>query len=1342
MKILLVDDERSFLEQAEMFLKKEEKNFVIDTTYSAKKAMKKLETNMYDAVISDYQMPEMDGLEFLEAIREEKEMDIPFIIFTGKGREKVAIKALNLGADRYIQKGGDPKSQYSVLAQAVKQEIKHFKDAREKKKVEAELSSLVKASEDPIYIVDKECNILFANNAELQKTEMEFDEIINSRFIESHPKDDAIEFRKKVEEVIKTGEPQTHEVKHEDDKKYYYRTLSPIKNPSTGEIDRIAVISKDITDRKEMEDYLKESEQKYRRLVETTGDLIFVHDERGNIKFVNKAGLIFSGYTEEEVLGKNIMEFIPEDELKVLLERKKKRIEEENKDRQHFETAFINKEGKRIDVDVQSTPIFEEEQFKGELVVARDITESEQRKEDLKKYQDIFEEVPEPVMLQDLEGNYVLLNRAVSDYAGTPKNELLGKDESVFMDESSYKKISKRKKEVLEKEEPIEYEVAVNHVDKGKREIKTKRFPFCDRNRKLIGTVAICRDITKRKNKERRRKTIEEKYKTLFDELSDALFLEGKEGNIIEVNEEACELLGYDRDELTDMSVDDLVPDDEDKLLPGEIDEATLNGKPLETVNLSKFGTKIPVEVRGKIIELEGEERLLVSLRDITERKEVIDKRDEYQKILSSTLEAVNSLLIVVDEDLKIAYCNWKDHEWVPEENREKRGYCYKELKNYDEPCDHCPPLKTFEDGETRFYEDKNPIDGSYKEISVVPIFDEDDEVKYVLENVRDVTEQKKRKEELKREKRRFEAIFENSPVGIALVDDGPEIIKTNEAFSEMLGYDKEELEGMNIEKITHQEDYERETEYVNKLKEGKLQNFQIEKRYLKKSGEVLWATLTTNIVRDEDGNYLFGLGIIQDITDRKKVEENLKEAQARMSTLLSTIPSYVYMKDEDLNFVTANETLCKMLGVTKEEIKGKNDYDFFPKENAEGYQSDDRKVVETGEPVIDRIEKVPESDGEVTWNLTNKRPIKDDEGNVIGLVGQTMDITERIKAEKELEKREKELRTVTSGSNDAIIMIDSKDRIQFWNEAAEDMFGYTEEEAKEKKANDMIAPDEYSEEYEYGLTEFRKTGEGRVLDNTVEVKAIKKDGNKIPVELSVSSLEMEDELHAVAVIRDITERKKAEEREEFLHSLLRHDVANKNRVVQGYLELLEEYDLTEEIEKLIKNSKKAVDKSINLIEKVRILKDAQKEETKEVDLPTIIRKTVNEERPMCEEAGMELKIECPEKKCKIKAGTLINNVFSNLIENSVRHSEGDLLEIHVDIREDEVICTFEDNGKGIPDKDKEDIFEKGYTTDEKRGTGLGLFLVKMLMDIYNGKIAVKKSELGGARFDIHLKRK
>ncbi len=1342
MKVLLVDDEKSFLEQGKIFLKKEDETFKIDTLPSAEKAVEKLKANGYDAIISDYQMPEMNGLEFLKEIREEKQMDIPFVIFTGKGREEVAIKALNLGADRYIQKGGDPKSQFGVLAQAVKQEIKHYEDAREKKKVEAELSSLVKASEDPIYIVDKDCNILFANRAELDKTGMTFDEITDSKFIESHPKDDTLEFRKKVEEVIKTGEPQTHEVKHEEDKKYYYRTLSPIRNPSTGEIDRIAVISKDITDRRDMEEDLKESEQKYRRLVETTGDLIFIHDERGKVKFVNKAGLEFSGYDEEEVIGKNIMEFIPDSELGTLLERKKRRVEEGDMGRQHFETAFIDKDGERMAVDVQSTPLSERGEFKGELVVARDISDSKERKEKLKKYQKIFEEISDPVMLQDLDGKYILLNEAVSEYAGLAKEELIGKDESEFMDERSYEKINEKKQEVLEKEEQIEYEVTVDHKDKRERYIKTSRFPFYDRDNNLIGTVAICKDITKQKEKEKSRKSIEKKYKTLFDELSDALFLEDEEGNILEVNDEACDLLGYNDEEFMDMKVDDLVPEGEDKLLPGEIDEATLDGKPLKTVNLSKDGTKVPVEVRGKMIEVEGKERLLVSLRDIRERKEVEQDLKRYKLAVEKSEEQI----AVIDDNYSYMLVNdafLEYHELDREDviGREVKDIVGEKLfKNtIKENVDKCLQGKTLQYTMTRKYPEAGNV---HLDVLYYPLKEEDN-IQGVVAVIRNITDRKEKEKRLEERIKRDRRLFENLGDAVFVVKVGGEnhgeILMANEVATEQTEWKKNELIGKNI----HQWIVEGPLEITTEKVAEKLENDESVSITLKrerKDGSTYWSEET--IVPFQYDGVDASIVVSRDITERKEMEKELRKTKARMSTLLSTIPSYVYMKDENLNFVTANDALCDMLGVSKEEIKGKDDYDFFPEEDADSYQSDDRKVVETGESVRNRIEKVPVGDGNITWNLTNKRPIKDDEGNVIGLVGQTLDITERIEAEEELRKREKELRTVTSGTRDAIIMIDSKDRVQFWNEGAEDMFGYTEEEAKEKKAHDLIAPDKYLEKYETGFDKFRETGEGKVLDDTIEVDAKRKDGTSFPIELSVSSLKKDDELIAVAVIRDITERKEAEEREEFLHSLLRHDVANKNRVVHGYLELLKEYDLSEEVVDIVENSEVAIEKSIKLIEKVRILREAQNEEIEELDISTIIKNNVSQIRPMVKEAGMKIEKECPEDPCMVKGGPLIDNVFSNIIENSVKHSDGSKLMIHTEVTQDEVICIFEDDGKGIPEEDEDNIFEKGYTTDEERGTGLGLFLVQMLLDIYDGKIEIGKSELGGARFDIHLKRK
>jgi len=148
----------------------------------------------------------------------------------------------------------------------------------------------------------------------------------------------------------------------------------------------------------------------------------------------------------------------------------------------------------------------------------------------------------------------------------------------------------------------------------------------------------------------------------------------------------------------------------------------------------------------------------LYNMQSEQERLEAEAKRDEYQGILNSTLNAVDSLLMVIDNNHRIVLSNWRDHGWVPKEKRSKRPYCYQVMKNFSSPCEYCPPAKTFQDGKLRWYEDQNPIDNSYKEISVTPIFNKNGQVEFVLENVRDVTEQKHNQQALQQAKEDAEA--------------------------------------------------------------------------------------------------------------------------------------------------------------------------------------------------------------------------------------------------------------------------------------------------------------------------------------------------------------------------------------------------------------------------------------------------------------------------------------------------------------------------------------------------------------------------------------------------------
>lgn len=180
--VLLVDGEPGMLEQTKTYLEKENGNFKIDTVSTVDKALATLDKHDYDAVVSDYMMPDKDGLELLKMLRKDRSSDIPYIIFTGRSEEDVAIEALNLGANHYIRKKGDPKSQYKDLAQAITQEVEHQRKYKEKEKLEEKLSSLVDGSGDYIYVVNEDCDILFANKAKLDHYDLTIDEITDCKY--------------------------------------------------------------------------------------------------------------------------------------------------------------------------------------------------------------------------------------------------------------------------------------------------------------------------------------------------------------------------------------------------------------------------------------------------------------------------------------------------------------------------------------------------------------------------------------------------------------------------------------------------------------------------------------------------------------------------------------------------------------------------------------------------------------------------------------------------------------------------------------------------------------------------------------------------------------------------------------------------------------------------------------------------------------------------------------------------------------------------------------------------------------------------------------------------------
>lgn len=308
--VLHVDDEPAFLDISNFFLA-QSGNFTVDTVSSSSEALTLLNLKAYDAVISDYQMPGMNGIAFLKAVRE-RFGDLPFILFTGRGREEVVIDAINNGADFDIQKGGDVKAEFAELAHKIRQAVRRRETERELRNSEERLRSFIETTREAFALVDEEGKLLEWNAGAERISGITKEEALGSylwdltfRMLPDEYRTDErrVLIEQRIRKSLKTGipvfdEPQIIKSEGPGGSRVYTRqTLFPIR---TGKGFRIGSISQDITREKLAQDALRESEKKYHDLAELLPQAVFETDTHGTLTYTNRIAFQYFGYTEDE----------------------------------------------------------------------------------------------------------------------------------------------------------------------------------------------------------------------------------------------------------------------------------------------------------------------------------------------------------------------------------------------------------------------------------------------------------------------------------------------------------------------------------------------------------------------------------------------------------------------------------------------------------------------------------------------------------------------------------------------------------------------------------------------------------------------------------------------------------------------------------------------------------------------------------------------------------------------------------------------------------------------------------------------------------------------------------
>jgi len=559
-----------------------------------------------------------------------------------------------------------------------------------------------------------------------------------------------------------------------------------------------------------------------------------------------------------------------------------------------------------------------------------------------------------------------------------------------------------------------------------------------------------------------------------------------------------------------------------------------------------------------------------------------------------------------------------------------------------------------------------------------------------------------------------FQAILDNIPVAIIGTNEYGKISLFNREAELLTGYDAEDAFLKPISLIYWKGSY-------NKIKEELAINDKLETETLLMDKEGAKVPVHAMLVKISDEN------VMGFYTKSKKEKEEIYQS------LLKNALFGIYILQEG-KIVYINPIAEELLGYEEGELIGEH----FTKI----VHPDDVAIVKKRYMAREKGKKSPSKyevklltkNGEVRHVEIMATPIT--YKGKPAVLGNAIDITERKIAEEALWQSEKKYRGVIENAVEGIYRATVDGEILEVNKAFLDIFGYDSfNEFKEDMPNALDIYLNPNDRKKF-LNELTKKG---VIKN-YEISYRKKNGGMIIANESAWLIEKNGERIIEGIIHDITQRKKAEEEAEFYNSLLRHDLGNKNQIVLGYLELLQKYDLGEKERELLKKALEAVETSNELITKVRFLHQIEEEKIRSIDVDKVIKKVAQAYKEEAEKNGMEINY----KKTGIKAmaGILFEEMIANIVENAVKHSGGSILKISASEEGDYCRISIEDDGKGIPDSMKENIFNKKFKGKESKGSGLGLYIVKKLVEKYGGRIEVSDGTKKGTRFDIYLPKK
>lgn len=900
--------------------------------------------------------------------------------------------------------------------------------------------------------------------------------------------------------------------------------------------------------------------------------------------------------------------------------------------------------------------------------------------------------------------------------------------------------------------------------------------------------------------------------------IGDGVIATGPDGIITNMNPIAVELTGWTEEEAIGKIITDvftIINEETRATVDSPVDKVIKEGKVVGLANhtllISKDGRETPISDSGAPIRNEkgdfigvvmvftdqSEERLRQKLLQFRINIVEYAARHSIDETLVKMLDDVGRLtysphgyiLFVSPDQKKVQFKAWtsqttaqcKIHGMLPELEIENAGLwadCIREGKPvFHNSFDILKGEKRFPAGHIKVTRDlvvpvyrdnkitavlglgNKPTDYNHTDVEIVS---------FLADLMWEICEIKNKEALIKQNEERFFQLFDRAPMPYQSLDENGCITDVNEAWCDLLGYKKQEVTGKHFADFMvphHAVNFD--VTMSTFIKNGHLKSqFDI----ICKDGRILNIQHEGKIGYDSDGLFEKTHCILQDITEKNKIEKQLREHERQLTSMISHLPGFTYRCSnnpswtmlyisEGCKSVTGyhpNKFLCAEISfneIIAPAYKQKV-YDYWQ------YSIKNKSFFEMEYPVIHKS-------GETRWLWERGKGVYDSDGNLIFLEGYIEDISDRKKAERELRESEERNRLIMDNSHDAILLTTSEGRVISANLAACILFGMTERELQ------LIDPRRLVDQHD---DEFDELLNNRLRDKYLkgELIFIRKDGSKFPAEVTSSIFKnSKGELLSSMIIRDVTRRKRDEQIQQMLNDELMaakikaeesdrlktaflanmsHEIRTPMNGILGFLELLKEPDIEAEsrneyIELVNVSGIRLLNTINDIIEISKIESGELEAKEEEVNLTETFRFYLDFFKPQTSEKQIDLRIgsiNLDNQITIISDRHKIDSILTNLIKNAIKFTKVGYVEFGYLFEVDSIILYVKDTGVGIHKNRIHAIFERFVQAElnfarEFEGTGLGLAIVKSYAESLNGTVWVESEFGSGSTFYVRI---